>query len=164
MKVFLLLAELMPESVGKSVLVGSAGFWPVNEKLDAEVQLVKTMAQKEGVEKAVGRMPEIVRLGPLSGGIESVRKLRKARSGYKGLDLMQEEAPKKRDYREIHEKLNMPLLFISGENDRLLPDIREASGWRKNCRLEVIPGAGHFPMIEAPLVFARIVREYLKRE
>lgn len=163
-KVFLLLADLMPDMVGKSVLVGSAGFWPVNEKLDAEVQLVKTMAQKEGIEKAVGRMPEIVRLGPLSGGIESVRKLRKARSGYKGLDLVQEKPPHKHDYRNVHEKLKMPLLFVSGENDRLLPDIREASGWRGNCKLAVIPGAGHFPMIEAPGVFARIVSEYLKRE
>jgi len=163
-KVFLVLAAMMPDTVGRSVLVGSAGFWPVNEKLDAEVQLVKSMAKTEGVDKAIGRMPQIIKLGPVAGGIESIKKLQRARSGYKGLDLVQERPAARQDYRKIHERLKMPLLFISGEKDRLLPDMVEASKWRDNCILRIIPGVGHFPMIEAPGIFAGMVKEFLRGE
>jgi len=163
-KVFLALAGLLQGTVAKSVLIGSAGFWPVNERLDAEVQMVKNMAFEEGVEKAVERMPQIIKLGPVSGGVENVRKLKRARDGYKGLDLVQGEGSRKHDYREMYEILEIPVVFVAGEKERLLPDIREAAGWRKENKLHVIPGVGHFPMIEAPDLLAGIIMDFVKGE
>jgi pimeloyl-ACP methyl ester carboxylesterase len=60
-------------------------------------------------------------------------------------------------------RLDLPVLAISGERDdaaspadgvalaRALPD----------CRLEIFPGCGHFPMAEQPDRFARLVAEFL---
>ncbi len=61
-------------------------------------------------------------------------------------------------------RLTMPVLMIQGEDDRINPR-------QDNCdrllprlargRLDVLPGVGHLPEVEAPQVFHRLVREFL---
>jgi pimeloyl-ACP methyl ester carboxylesterase len=55
-----------------------------------------------------------------------------------------------------------PVLIVHGEEDRLVPvsfsaAIAETFGWR----LEVLPGAGHVPMLEVPDQFLRVTEGWL---
>jgi pimeloyl-ACP methyl ester carboxylesterase len=60
-------------------------------------------------------------------------------------------------------ELSMPVLFIQGEKDRLVPLAltREAQQHVPGSRLEVIPGAGHWPNRENPDVFNRSITTFL---
>ena len=67
-------------------------------------------------------------------------------------------------------KLNMPVLMMTGEHDRLAPppEIRGVAGRildaspRPNVRFEVIPDAGHVCNVEAPEVYNRHLLRFLR--
>jgi pimeloyl-ACP methyl ester carboxylesterase len=62
----------------------------------------------------------------------------------------------------LYESVRVPVLIVHGEQDRLVPvsfsqAIAETFGWR----LEVLPGAGHVPMLEVPDEFLRVTEGWL---
>ena len=63
----------------------------------------------------------------------------------------------------LHLAEALPTMIVWGARDRIIP-LRhgtEASDLIPGSRLEVFPDAGHFPHVEDPDRFARIVREFL---
>jgi pimeloyl-ACP methyl ester carboxylesterase len=60
-------------------------------------------------------------------------------------------------------EIGAPTLLVWGENDRLVP-VGLAEEWQRlvpHARLEVVPGAGHMPMLEAPSAFADLLLQFL---
>ena len=60
------------------------------------------------------------------------------------------------------EKITLPVLLITGAEDRLTPMklSQYMSSHIKNCRLEVINGAGHFAMLEKPEEINRLIMNF----
>jgi 3-oxoadipate enol-lactonase len=161
-KVFLSLTQMLGEKIKCGVMIGSAGYGKVNSGFRAEMDKLEDFAKIEGKEKATKRIKENIKLGPVAGGMESMAKLKKASEGYEGWDLVGSRYAKEPDCRIFYEELKMPLAFVGGERDPLLSDIKEASASYKNSELHIIPGVGHFPMIEAPDILAEIITSFLK--
>jgi len=70
-----------------------------------------------------------------------------------------------RDWREMLHGLPHPTLVIHGAEDLIpLASSREWASTLPNARLLVIPGAGHFPHLEAPEIFFPAVDQFLKGE
>jgi pimeloyl-ACP methyl ester carboxylesterase len=59
--------------------------------------------------------------------------------------------------------LDMPILIVWGENDRLLPveSGRKLAELLPQARFQVVAGAGHNPMWDRPAVFNRLVLDFL---
>src|SRR3954451_13293976 len=57
----------------------------------------------------------------------------------------------------------LPTLIVWGDRDPILPveHGREAQGLIPGSRMEVIPDAGHFPMLDDPYRFARLLRGFI---
>jgi pimeloyl-ACP methyl ester carboxylesterase len=66
------------------------------------------------------------------------------------------------DLRPIVGQINVPTLILHGDADRILPV--DSSRWlaeqMPNCRLDILPGAGHAPMMTFPKVVAEAVNDY----
>jgi pimeloyl-ACP methyl ester carboxylesterase len=62
-------------------------------------------------------------------------------------------------------ELNLPVLVISGDQDRIVPtkDSIRLAGELPNASLEIISNAGHIPHEEQPLVFMDVVTKYLSK-
>ena len=67
-------------------------------------------------------------------------------------------------------KLNMPVLFVTGEHDKLAPPaeigsvcnrVRSATQ-NKNVEMEIIAGAGHVCNLEAPVAYNVLLKTFLK--
>src|SRR4051794_10191129 len=62
--------------------------------------------------------------------------------------------------REVFEgEIAAPTLLVWGANDRLVP-LALADEWQRlvpQARLEIVPGAGHVPMLEAPSAFVELL-------
>ena len=61
-------------------------------------------------------------------------------------------------------QLQVPTLLISGEHDLIIPaDMgRQAADLNQNIQYVVIPETAHFPMLEAPTLYLKRVREFLQ--
>jgi pimeloyl-ACP methyl ester carboxylesterase len=62
-------------------------------------------------------------------------------------------------------EIERPTLIVWGEEDALLP-LRHAREWARRIRgseLAVIPGAGHLPMLERPILVNPLLRRFLGR-
>ncbi|MSR36315.1 MAG: alpha/beta fold hydrolase [Gemmatimonadetes bacterium] len=61
-------------------------------------------------------------------------------------------------------KISTPTLVVVGAEDTLTPPeaSREMAGRIPGARLEVIPGAGHLPALEATEVFNRVLKDFLE--
>jgi 3-oxoadipate enol-lactonase len=67
------------------------------------------------------------------------------------------------DTRDSLVQIKVPTLVIAGDGDRVTPP-RESEILAKgigNSTLSIIPGAGHFSMLEKPTAFNRILRRFL---
>jgi pimeloyl-ACP methyl ester carboxylesterase len=67
------------------------------------------------------------------------------------------------DLRRDLERIDAPTLVLWGERDRLVP-VRLAHLWCEaipGARVELIPRAGHVPMVENPSAFVRAVLDFL---
>jgi pimeloyl-ACP methyl ester carboxylesterase len=62
-------------------------------------------------------------------------------------------------------EIQVPALVVHGSQDTLVPlaDSREAARRIPCAQLEVIPGAGHWPMREKPDQFNRLVVDFLNQ-
>ena len=58
----------------------------------------------------------------------------------------------------------VPTLIVWGEHDSIIPvgHAHDAHAAMPNSRLEILAGAGHFPHVEAPRAFLRVLREFLE--
>lgn len=58
----------------------------------------------------------------------------------------------------------LPTLIVWGEDDPLIPvrHAREAHERIRGSRLEVFPGAGHFPHLDAPVHFAEVLLDFME--
>jgi pimeloyl-ACP methyl ester carboxylesterase len=67
------------------------------------------------------------------------------------------------DLREEVDRIDLPTLVICGEEDELTPVSYSESLHRriKGSALEIIPGAGHMVMMEAPDPFNRVVQDFV---
>jgi pimeloyl-ACP methyl ester carboxylesterase len=59
----------------------------------------------------------------------------------------------------------MPLLLVSGAEYPLAPPekTRAILKARADARHVELPGVGHYPMLEDPAAFAKVVKEFLAR-
>jgi pimeloyl-ACP methyl ester carboxylesterase len=67
---------------------------------------------------------------------------------------------------EVGAKMIMPVLLISGSEDRVTPTATNAALLQNalpNARLEVLKGIGHLPHVEAPEQVNQLVREFFGR-
>lgn len=67
------------------------------------------------------------------------------------------------DVRSDLSAVRAPTLLVWGERDRLVP-ARNARAWASalpDARVELVPRAGHVPMVERPEELSRLLREFL---
>jgi pimeloyl-ACP methyl ester carboxylesterase len=66
------------------------------------------------------------------------------------------------DLRPIVGQINVPTLILHGDADRILSvdSSRWLAGQMPNCRLEILPGAGHAPMMTFPQEVAEAINSY----
>lgn len=59
--------------------------------------------------------------------------------------------------------LPIPSMIVWGSNDRMIPVAHALSVEKQlpDCRLEIFEGAGHFPHLDDPDRFARVLREFI---
>lgn len=57
----------------------------------------------------------------------------------------------------------IPTLIVWGSKDRMIPAWHALSAQRSlpHCRVELFEGAGHFPHLDEPERFARVLREFI---
>ena len=57
----------------------------------------------------------------------------------------------------------LPVLAIWGDQDAIIPVDHAYSALeaRPDCRLEVLPGVGHFPQVEAPTAVVDLLDEFI---
>ena len=58
----------------------------------------------------------------------------------------------------------VPTLIVWGEHDSIIPvsHAHDAHAAMPNSRLEIVAGAGHFPHVEAPADFLRVLRDFME--
>ncbi len=63
-------------------------------------------------------------------------------------------------------KLTVPTLLVAGEYDIIIPAAmgRQAAGLSEKVEYVEIPDTAHFPMLEAPEAYLKVVREFLGRD
>ncbi|TCW23603.1 alpha/beta hydrolase [Dietzia cinnamea] len=74
--------------------------------------------------------------------------------------------PDGRDFRRaVSGVLSQPVLGISGAEDRfILPEtVRSSSAWAPDFSSELVPGAGHYPVMEAPAETSRLIVDFARR-
>ena len=59
-----------------------------------------------------------------------------------------------------------PTLIVWGSKDRMIPAWHALSAQRAvpGCRVELFEGAGHFPHLDDPDRFARVLREFMSAD
>jgi pimeloyl-ACP methyl ester carboxylesterase len=64
---------------------------------------------------------------------------------------------------KLHLAAGLPTLIVWGENDRMIPSGHgdAAADLIPDCRLELIPGAGHYPHEDSPDLFASLVTNFI---
>ena len=69
------------------------------------------------------------------------------------------------DFAAAAGRLTHEVLVVPGEHDGGIPPEAVRATWMaglRNARLEVLPGCGHYPMVETPLALAVLVDGFLK--
>lgn len=74
--------------------------------------------------------------------------------------------PDGRDFRRtVSRVLDQPVLGISGSEDRFIraDTVRASAAWARDFRSEIVPGAGHYPAMEAPEATSRLIVDFARR-
>jgi pimeloyl-ACP methyl ester carboxylesterase len=171
-------AYQFPERLARLILVDSGG-------LGEEVSLVLRAATLPGAEYVLpllfGRVPRTAgrAVGSVLGRL-GVEPSANTRGIVEGLDSLGDAdarrafvhtarsvidpAGQRVDARDrLYLSRDVPTLLVWGEDDRIIPldHGRRAAELMPHSRLEVFPGAGHFPFNDDPQRFARVVREFV---
>ena len=67
------------------------------------------------------------------------------------------------DVRAEVRHINVPTLVLCGEHDQVHPAVavrEEMLSFISGAQLQVLPGAGHLPMLEAPELVAQSIRRF----
>ena len=164
-----------PDRVEKVALVGSAGLgkrisWPlklISLPVVGELFYKPQMISKEAVVKRIFYrppdfldeiMPEMVRVRCLPHGQQVM--LQSVRSGINLLGLR----PEHQILNRLGE-LQAPLLAVWGEDDLVIPPIKEDDVRRvvPDSSVHVLPECGHWPQMEKPDEFNEILTDFLSQ-
>ncbi|PWB42448.1 MAG: alpha/beta hydrolase [Candidatus Methylomirabilota bacterium] len=158
-RIALVLAAQRPGRITDLVLVGSAGIRPTRGlRYHIKVGAVK-LAKRCFSIPLWGRLGERIIAG-IYGRIGS-RDYRNA--GPMRATLVKVVAE---DLRDMLSSIRVPTLIIWGDKDQEVPfsSMQIMARGIQGSRLEVFEGAGHFPFVDRPDRFGRVVREFLCRE
>ncbi|MCX7830963.1 MAG: alpha/beta hydrolase, partial [Acidobacteria bacterium] len=135
------------KNFGKCVFIGQAGFGKIDDLFTKNVVEVKKnkISSKNEIAK---RLEEGLNFGKIYGGAETLFKLKKAKEGCDIVDSLLRRVEDSPDFKEIAKYFDKEVVFIAGENDPFLIDIREALSIYKKATLIEIKKSGHFPMLE----------------
>lgn len=142
---------------GKCVFIGQAGFGKKDDAFTKNVIEVKRLKLTSKAEIAK-KLEEGLNFGKIYGGAETLTKLKKAKEGCDISDSLLRRVEDSPDFKEIAKYFEKDVVFIAGEKDPFLEDIKDAVKYYKNSKLFEIPKSGHFPMIENATEFILIIR------
>ena len=172
---------LFPERVDRLVLVASGG-------LGREVNLVLRSAALPGAEKVlsvIASAPVLQRAEALGRGAQRIGWKPGADMGaiWRGFTSLGDSQSRRAflattraviDFGgqsiNAHDHLGAvttpPTLIVWGSRDRMIPAWHALSAQRAlpECRVELFEGAGHFPHLDDPDRFARVLREFMSAE
>jgi pimeloyl-ACP methyl ester carboxylesterase len=134
---------------------GIGGLMSRPQKLTNAFALKLTVANKDRRPKEL--LEEVDRLSRMPHAHRAfVRTLRGIATplGLKELDLFEQEA----------RSVTAPTMVVWGDRDRLFPlkQTKNVKQYMPKARIEVMQGVGHFPQIDAPEAFSRLVLDHLK--
>jgi len=161
-----------PEHVDKLVLVGPGAIVTrfMNSQMDNSMMRLLPEERKE-LENPNLSFGEAVRIS-LPGSFFDRSKAAEMAAGFKPESIHQdvmnilfkELFPPDGDLRPALRGFMRPVLVVTGRQDPLDPGVQyETHLALKNSTLELIPRCGHFPWIEQPDEFYRIVHEFLNK-
>ena len=163
--------ELYPEKVTKMAFVGAMPKFSKSDDFPYGLDIAKMRKLDEQVETSY---PEIINIFFRSLFTKEERASRRfkwmqrfrredvapvqpALSRY--LDILEKE-----DLRSILEEINVPVLFINGEEDHICP--KEAVAWMQaaiaGARMNIFEKCGHFPFLTKPYEFNEALISFLK--
>ena len=172
-------AYQFPERVGRIVLVDSGGIGhEVNPLLRAAalpgaefvLPLMFSPTLRDGALKVRGLLSRIG-LQPnadIEGVSEGFASLTQADARRAFLNTVRSVIDTKGQRVSAEDRLylagDIPTLIVWGENDRIIPldHAHRAKGMLRGSRLEVFPGAGHFPFNDDPDRFVSVMREFIE--
>ena len=66
----------------------------------------------------------------------------------------------------LHVRADMPTMAIWGDSDAIIPvdHAYAAQETRPDVRLEVLPGVGHFPQVECPMVVVDLIEDFISSQ
>ena len=146
----------LPFEINRVILIDSAGS---KNPLSKEAQ--KKQAKYKKIKKLFGKKPFIT-LFP--GMVEKLQKKYGSSDYANASPVMRQTLVKSvsQDYTDKIPNITQEALLIWGELDTATPlsDALTMNKLIKNSKLEVIKGAGHFPFIDAPFEFRKILKNY----
>ena len=129
-----------------------------------EAAALKVVA--EGAEAIKGTPRSLLGLTTRNRRPELERELRRIvlATDPRGIAAAQRGMARRADAREWLGELTLPIQLVAGEEDTFSPpsEMMEWAGLLPNARLEVIPDAGHLPMLEQPAAFTALLRDFLE--
>jgi pimeloyl-ACP methyl ester carboxylesterase len=155
-RIALALAAQSPHRVRSLVLVASAGIRPRRGPAHA----LKVLAAKLG--KRLFSFPMWGRLGER---LVSAIPQRVGSRDYRNAGPMRPTLVKvvNEDLRGMLSSIRVPTLIVWGDRDQEVPrsSMEIMAGAIRGSQLEVLEGAGHFPFVDRPDTFGRLVRDFL---
>ena len=157
-RIALALAAQDPHRVRSLVLVASAGIRPRR----GPAYSLKVLAAKLGK-----RLFSFPMWGGLGERLVSAISQRVGSRDYRNAGPMRSTLVKvvNEDVRGMLSSIRAPTLIIWGDRDQEVPrsSMEIMAGAIKGSQLEVLEGAGHFPFVDRPDTFGRLVRDFLCR-
>lgn len=152
-RIALAFSNKYPTLVKKLILVGSAGIYHKNLKLQLKRLIFKTMAK-------------IGKRFTASEKLRSILYKLAKENDYKNADILQRQTMVNlisSDLTSILKQINTPTLIIWGNRDQTTPlsDGELMNKSIKNSILKIIGGAAHSPQFTHPKEVAKIIDEYL---
>jgi pimeloyl-ACP methyl ester carboxylesterase len=155
-RIALALAAKWPDRVKSLVLVASAGIRPRRGPL---------FRMKVGAAKLARQMFSLPMWGGLGERVIAELYQRMGSRDYRNAGALRATLVKVvgEDLRGILSSVRTPTLIIWGDRDQEVPfsSMEIMARGIQGSRLEVFEGAGHFPFVDSPDRFGRLVREFL---
>jgi 2-succinyl-6-hydroxy-2,4-cyclohexadiene-1-carboxylate synthase len=167
-RIALTFAMLHPERALTVTAIGSAephgapdgqrAFRPIAQ---AWVFKAREIAMRVGPDAATAYLAQGKLFGKLRTSVEGVRRLHRAMEGYAAADLVSDTPRREVDSAALVANLNMPILFLVGQDDPFLQECEYAHGQLSTSVLLVVPGGGHMLPLEAPGPVAQCILHWL---
>ena len=162
------LALRHPDQVASLILVSTGPGGPDQVEPDAEVQAAMRIRTSQTPEENLRRQfPYAVAPGYFDAHpeeLEELIRLRLQKPTPVHVYVRQHEATRRwRGLGGRGAAVEVPVLIVHGDRDRLLPveNARRLAERIPGAELRLIPGAGHFPLLEAAPMVNRVILEFL---